>query len=130
MRYIAVVFVTLSCPSCCMHVITPVEHTNTSIGETFVRIGIYAERNQEMPRSLDVLPKRSSYANDITDGWKRPLRYDVRDDGIVTLESLGRDGKPGGTGEDQDISRRYYWRKADGSLWAGSDMWIVEGEVR
>ena len=112
-----------------MHTITPVEMTLTAIGETFVRIAIYAENNKAVAPSLDVLPKRDGYANQTTDGWNRPLQYRVTEDGIITLTSFGADGKPGGNGENVDISQSYHSKRPDGSLWVGSPMWIVEAEV-
>ena len=114
----------------CVDRITPVESTKSAIGETFVRISIYAATNMTVPLSLDVLPKRDGYSNQITDGWGRPLEYRVTQDGIMTLTSLGRNGKPGGNGEDADMAESYFAKRPDGSLWVGSDMWIVEGRVR
>jgi hypothetical protein len=121
---------TLACSSCCLHWITPVEETRSAITETFVRINLYAETHKAIPLSLDVLPKRAGYANRTTDGLKRPLQYRIADDGLLTLTSYGADGKPGGTGEDADISVSYHSTKPDGSLWVGSPMWIVEAEAR
>lgn len=41
----------------------------------------------------------------LNDPWGRPYSYEVKPDASgVTIRSLGRDGKPDGTGEDQDIS--------------------------
>jgi hypothetical protein len=121
------------CPACLLDhfvtVITPVEMTDSAITETFVRIDLYAKEHGTTPPSLDVLPERKGYMNRITDGWGRPLLYEVSDDGRLTLTSYGKDGKPGGSGEDADISRSYYSRRPDGSLWVGSDLWIVEAEV-
>jgi len=37
------------------------------------------------------------------DPWGRPYRYEPRADG-VTLESLGRDGREGGSGKDTDVT--------------------------
>jgi len=110
--------------------ITPVEMTDTAIGETFYRIHIYAQENGKIPTSLDSLPKREGYINRTTDGWDRPLEYRVRPDGIITLTSYGRDGVPGGDGDDADISVSYRTKRADGSFWAASDLWIVEAEVK
>ena len=112
------------------HRITPVEMTKSAITETFVRIGIYAQTNRAVPPSLAVLPKRDGYANRTTDGWGRPLRYSLATNGIIALTSFGRDGKPGGSGEDADTSESYFTKKSDGSLWVGSDLWIVEAQVR
>ena len=116
---------TMSCTT-----ISPREMTMTSITETFVRISIYAQTNRAIAPSLDVLPKRDGYGNRTVDGWGRPLKYRVSPDGMITLTSLGRDGKQGGTGEDADLSKSYFAQKPDGSLWVGSDMWIMEAEVR
>jgi hypothetical protein len=112
-------------------VITPIEMTHTAIDETFVRVDLYAKQHGAIPPSLAVLPQRSGYMNRTTDGWKRPLLYDIRNDGCVTLTSYGKDRKPGGVGEDADISRSYRAKRPDGSLWAGVDgLWIVNAEVR
>ncbi len=106
------------------------DSTLTAIGETYARINIYASVHGELPKSLSLLPARSGYRNRILDGWGRPLLYGIDESGIITITSLGKDGKPGGIGEDADISIRYYSRKADGSFWAGEPAWIVDGEVR
>jgi hypothetical protein len=111
-------------------VIPPKEETVSAMIETFVRISIYAEQNNSIPSSLAVLPKREGYANQTTDAWKRPLRYEITADGIIRLTSLGKDGQPGGEGDNTDITRAYYSRRPDGSLWATSDMWVVKAEVR
>jgi hypothetical protein len=113
-----------------VNVIPPVDMTQSAITETFVRIDIYARQTKKIPPSLDVLPKREGYANSITDGWNRPLLYRINEDGVITLTSLGKDGKVGGTGDDADISKSYYTEHKDGSLWIGEEMWIVQAEVR
>ncbi len=110
-------------------VIPPVDMTVTAMVETFARINIYAETNRSIPLSLDVLPKREGYANRTADGWGRPLLYTVGADGVITLTSFGADGKSGGGGSDADISQSYRYRRADGSLWVGSPMWIVEAKM-
>jgi hypothetical protein len=107
--------------------ITPVEMTHSAITETFVRINIYARKYGAIPPSVDALPIREGYANSTTDGWGRRPEYRVAPDGTITLTSHGRDGRPGGTGDDADISVSYRTKRPDGSLWAGSDLWIVEG---
>jgi hypothetical protein len=37
------------------------------------------------------------------DGWGRELNWDSDGTSIAKVWSLGRDGKPGGTGEDADM---------------------------
>jgi hypothetical protein len=125
------VLLALACMSgCCGHLITPVESTNTAIMESFARAQLYAETNRAVPPSLDALPKRKGYANQTMDGWHRPLQYRVAPDGVIAIASFGRDGKPGGTGEDSDISVSYRSKRPNGSLWIGSDLWIVEAQIR
>jgi len=100
--------------------------THTAITETFVRMNLYAQQRHSIPTSLDVLLKRTGYANRTTDGWNRPLLFETRADGILTLKSFGKDGKPGGKGEDADISTSYQAKHEDGTLWIGDEMWIVK----
>jgi len=104
--------------------------TRTAILETFFRINLYAHQYGTVPPSLEILPKREGYANRIADGWNQPLQYTIHEDGIITLTSLGRDREPGGDGDDADISRSYYTRRKDGTLWVGQDLWIAEAEAR
>src|SRR2546425_540628 len=87
----------------CVSTIRPDEMTHSAIGETMVRIHMHVSQRREYPKDLSLLPKRNGYANEITDGWGRPLIYHVDQNGVISLKSLGRDGKEGGGGLDQDI---------------------------
>jgi hypothetical protein len=89
-----------------VEVIPPRDMTVTAMVETWARIGIYLEKEGRLPKSLDILPVRQGYANSTTDGWDRPLIYQIDGDGF-TLTSLGRDGVPGGTGDDADVVKKY-----------------------
>lgn len=40
------------------------------------------------------------------DPWDRPYVYTLPKDGVPLVQSLGRDGKEGGDGEDRDITNR------------------------
>jgi hypothetical protein len=65
----------------------PKEMTNSAMTETEVRLGIYLENNNTLPKSLEVLPIRAGYANRTADGWGRPLIYETNENGfIVTLQ--------------------------------------------
>ncbi len=110
--------------------IPPRSMTVTAMTETQVRMHMYMTANRGYPADLSVLPKRDGYANRTTDGWGRPLIYSVDDRGIISLTSLGRDGKAGGEGDDADITRRYRTRDEDGSLNIDVDMWIADSEIR
>jgi Type II secretion system (T2SS), protein G len=56
------------------------------------------------------------YSNEVTDGWGRPILWRVEGDDII-LTSYGRDGVPGGAGEDADMIGVFRTRTADGR-WA------------
>jgi hypothetical protein len=76
----------------------------------------YAAANGSLPTSLDQLPRIEGYVNEVADGWGRPIRWRVEGD-EVTLTSYGRDGVPGGTGEDADMVGVFRAKTADGR-WA------------
>lgn len=120
-------FIALS--GCCAHVITPEEMTNTAIGETFYRVHLFGKKYHKVPHSFDELPIREGYANRITDGWGRRLILNIKDDKLMTITSYGKDGKPGGEGENSDISRSHWLIKKDGSFWIDDDMWIMESKA-
>lgn len=44
-------------------------------------------------------------ASNLRDSWKREFTYSLKGSSFV-ITSLGKDGKPGGEGEDQDIIHR------------------------
>ncbi len=56
----------------------------STIVESFVRMHIYLKEHHKFPSSLEELPKREGYANQITDGWQR-LIYKVEQDNFITL---------------------------------------------
>src|SRR5262245_33590716 len=66
------------------------------------RILRYAAAHGSLPTSLEQLPRIEGYVNEVTDGWGRRILWRVDGD-EVTLTSYGRDGVPGGTGEDADM---------------------------
>jgi len=101
----------------------------TAITETHARMQLYLLERRQCPESLSQLPKRDGYKNRTTDGWDRPLIYSVDDDGVITLSCLGRDGVAGGTGDDQDITRRFRTRNEDGTLNIDDELWTVTSEI-
>jgi hypothetical protein len=111
-------------------VISPKETTLTAMSETRVRMHLYMLAQRDYPADLQALPVREGYANRVTDGWGRELIYAVDDAGIISLKSLGRDGKAGGKGDDADIIKRYRTRNEDGSLNIDDAFWIAESEIR
>lgn len=111
-------------------VIPPKSLTITAIGETHYRIYLFAESNGTLPARLADLPKRHGYTNRIENAWGKPLLYEIDDSGVITLGSLGRDGKVGGEGDDEDIFRKYRTRDEESGRFIASDyLWVVHGEI-
>ncbi|MCE9616022.1 MAG: type II secretion system protein GspG [Lentisphaerae bacterium] len=68
--------------------------------------------------------------NQTSDGWKRPLRYTIDTNGILSLSSFGRDGIPGGSGDNADMHKSYHAWKPDGTLWPTEETWLWDAEIR
>jgi len=77
-----------------------------------------------------LFPKMDSQRENVrrlTDGWQRPLIYEVRNEEF-DLYSYGRDGKPGGIGLDADIHSAQPWTPEHRlTLWQFSNAWGVAG---
>jgi hypothetical protein len=110
-------------------VIPPESQTYSAITGTADRIHLYMQRHHDVPTSLNVL-KREGYLTRTTDGWGRELLYSVDENGVITLTSLGADGKPGGKGPDKDVVRRYRTRNSNGSLNTGDPFWDENAEIK
>ena len=78
------------------------------------RVLQYARAHGKLPESLAALPAIEGYDSSIRDGWKRGILFEVSKSSVITLRSLGRDGKVGGTGDDADIIRSFPARDAQG----------------
>ena len=81
--------------------------TPSRISAASYRIGLYYFRSKHLPPDLTALPVRESFENRTTDAWDRPLLYSVDSADSFKLSSLGRDGVPGGTGDDADIISKF-----------------------
>ena len=99
--------------------IPPADLTRSRMGFDRVRIFEYAHAHGRLPSDLSALPKLAlkpeadhSY---FEDAWHRNLIYEVDQSGTVTLKSFGRDGVPGGSGDDADIILKFPSRRKDGS---------------
>ena len=112
-----------------VHPVSPQNMTRTAISETVYRMYLYGQKHHAIPRSLDVLPVRSGYLNNIKDGWGRELIMEIDNEKIVTLKSFGKDGMPDGDAENQDIIRSYWLKKSDGSLWLDDKHWLSDARI-
>jgi hypothetical protein len=71
------------------------------------RVDSFVSVRHKLPVSLDKLPQLSGIDNGIVDSWGRPIVYKATEEHLYTLTSLGKDGLPGGKGEDADISKAF-----------------------
>jgi hypothetical protein len=76
----------------------------------------YASAHDALPTSVDQLPRIEGFTNEVTDGWGRAIFWRVEGN-EVTLISYGRDGAPGGSGEDADMIGVFNTKTPDGR-WA------------
>ena len=90
------------------------------------RIQEYAMEHNALPSSLNETKEIKGEYNSIKDAWGHPIIYSVDKDGIVTLTSLGKDNKPGGTGDNADIVGVYPSRQPNGRWSEMLDKWIKE----
>ena len=98
--------------------------TADRFGTVASRVLAYASANNKMPTRLSDLPQRQGHDNEIVDEWNHEISYTVQNDGTVILTSYGKDGRPGGNGEDGYIIGSFKPRDEDGK-WASQVNWIV-----
>lgn len=81
-------------------------HTYGKLLHADESVGAYRAKLGSNPGSLNDLPLWPEEQSDrFVDAWGRPLLYRV-ENGKPLISSLGADGKPGGSGCDQDISNQ------------------------
>jgi Type II secretion system (T2SS), protein G len=92
---------------------TPRETTLNRMSFTAMRIQMFIGEHGRPPQSLSELPTLKDRDCCLMDAWNRPLEWSY--DGTseeFSISSLGRDGRPGGTGDDADMYG-VYLLKAD-----------------
>lgn len=94
---------------CFIDIVPKKDRTQTDLVVLEQRIRHYYEKNGMLPTSLAELPEAPSKENRVTDGWGRPIIY-KHVNGKVFLLSYGKDGLPGGSGDDEDITRTFSLR--------------------
>ena len=68
------------------------------------RIIQFVQHENRLPNDLSELLPMPGYDTQTRDAWGRPLVYKILPTGEVLLESYGRDGVAGGTGDDADLT--------------------------
>jgi hypothetical protein len=84
-------------------IIPPPNLTETRLIVTYGRIETYWNEHGRVPTKPDELPDVKGRDCSMKDGWGRELHWVSDGASRVTVRSFGRDGKPGGTGEDADL---------------------------
>jgi hypothetical protein len=98
--------------------VPPAELTRERMAFDRIRILDYARVHGQLPTDLAALPRlalKPEADHYFEDAWHRRLIYEVDSSGTVTLKSLGKDGVPGGSGDDADIVFKFPSHNADGS---------------
>jgi hypothetical protein len=105
--------------------IPPRSSTYSTIWVMKQRILRYAKQHNSLPKSPSDLPEIPGKISRVHDAWGREILMSFAD-GKATLTSLGRDGKPGGTGEDADMSGVFPLKDENGK-WADEGVdWVHE----
>ena len=110
---------------CFVTKVPPRSSTHGAIWVMKQRVLRYSRLHDSLPKSLNDLPEIPGKSSRNQDAWGREILMSFAD-GKATLTSLGRDGKPGGSGEDADMTGVFLLKKEDGT-WAEEDIgWIQE----
>ncbi len=106
-------------------VVPPSSRTACAMHMCKRRIQLYAAEHGALPPELSAAKEIPGFNNSPDDAWGRPVVYSFDANGVVTLKSLGKDGAPGGAGENADVLGVYPSRQPDGK-WSGE---LVEWSV-
>lgn len=96
-----------------MDVIPPASMTYSTLLVTHHRIESFWNRHGKVPAEPTELPDEPHRDCSLTDGWGRELLWESDGTSRVKVSSLGRDGKPGGTGEDADLEIEFEGRQPE-----------------
>ena len=83
------------------HSIPPENLTETRLDLAFERIQAYWNLHGKVPKEPSELPDMPDCS--MRDGWGREFHWKSDGKRTVSVWSLGRDGKKGGSGEDEDM---------------------------
>ena len=126
---IIVVVVIRTLPLIVRSFVTVVPRRATTYGTMHVtkrRILRYAHMHDRLPKALDELPIIEKFGNDLEDGWGRRILYQFVQNNTVTLISYGKDGVPGGEGNDEDQVAVFIAKDADGRWQEELCDWIID----
>jgi Type II secretion system (T2SS), protein G len=93
-------------------IIPPRDMTVSTLDVTYYRIEAFWNRHGRVPANVGELLDENRDCS-MKDGWGRELQWLSEGTTKVTVRSLGRDGKPGGTDEDADLEVVFLGRQKD-----------------
>lgn len=87
--------------------------TETRLTITYHRIQSFWNQHGRVPNRSDELPLLEGRDCSTKDGWGRELKWHSDGNTRVEVWSLGRDGIPGGAGEDSDIATMFVGKQKE-----------------
>ncbi len=108
----------------CVHTIPPQTSARKVLSVARRRVIRYAREHNRLPATLAETSPFPGRDEPLADAWGRALGYSFDSMGVVTLQSLGADGAPGGSGDDRDLIGVFAARQPDGSWSDVPEKWI------
>jgi len=106
--------------------VPPISQTGLAMNSCKERIQQYALEHDKLPAKLSDTKEIAGTFNSNIDGWGNDIIYSADANGVVTLTSYGKDKKPGGTGDNTDITGIFKSREINGE-WANQNVgWTKE----
>jgi hypothetical protein len=105
---------------CCYETISPEDLTATSAIVVRNAINTFIADNGRAPSNMLEIARYRPVNTVWNDGWGRPLLYHVNASGVASLTSLGKDGRPGGLGQDADLVWTFALKDRFGN-WIGTN---------
>ncbi len=112
------------------HPLPPRARTFSNIRQTKIDLITFARIHGRLPNRLSEAPETNgtwpAQINSRIDAWGTPLFYRANADGSVILGSYGADRRPGGKGEDADLTYSFIAREGSGE-WAKTNTPFTSG---
>jgi hypothetical protein len=116
----ALLLASLILGGCDFDTMTPEEATDASVTVVRNAINDFVADNGRAPSNMVEIARYRPVNKAWNDGWGRTLLYDVNTSGVASLTSLGKDGRPGGLGQDADLVWAFALKDRSGT-WIGTN---------
>ncbi len=105
---------------CNYDTMTREEATDASVTVVRNAINAFVADNGRAPSNMVEIARYRPVDKAWNDAWGRPLLYQVNTSGGASLTSLGKDGRPGGLGQDTDLIWTFALKDRSGN-WIGTN---------